>query len=118
MLFCLKKLFCLYLRVFPCPAVPAESHHTEECLAEDAARHLTDALATVHKDDAHLLDLETDLIGRVFHLYLETIALETDLVEFDGLQHTTLVTLESCCSVVDQLTTFTPLTYRLPIARS
>ena len=86
--------------VLPRPSIPAESHHTEERLTEDAARHLTRTLATVDEDDAHLLDLESNLIGCVFHLYLETIALETNLIRFDGFQHATLVALEACRGVV------------------
>ena len=87
-----------YFRIFSRPAVPAETHHTEECLAEDATRHLADALTTIDEDNTHFLDLKTNLIGGVFHLNLETVALETDLIEFDGLQYATLVALKSRCS--------------------
>ena len=73
-----------YIRIFSRHTVPTETHHTEERFTEDATRHLADALATVHEDHAHLLDLKADLIGGVFHFYLETIALKAYLVQFDG----------------------------------
>ena len=75
-------------------------HHTEERLTEDATRHLAGALLAVHEDDTHLLDLKADLMGGVFHLDLESVTLETDLVEFDGLKHTTLVAHETSCGVM------------------
>ena len=40
-------------------------------------------------------------MGGVFHLDLETITLETDLVELDGLQHTALVTHKTSGGIVN-----------------
>jgi len=82
------------------PAVPAQAHDTEEGLAEDAARHLAGALAAVDEDDGHLLDAEPYLVGRKLHLNLETIALETNLVQLDGLQHAAPVAHEARRRVV------------------
>ena len=89
-----------YIRIFSRHTVPTETHHTEERFTEDATRHLADALATIDEDNTYLLDLETNFISSVFHLDLETVALEADLVELDGLQHATLVALEAGCGVV------------------
>ena len=55
-----------YIRIFSRHTVPTETHHTEECLAEDATRHLADALATIDEDNTYLLDLETNFISSVF----------------------------------------------------
>ena len=73
------------VRILSCPTVPAQAHHSEECLAEDATRHLGYSLATIDEDDWHLLDTEANLVGSELHLYLETIALETYLVQLDRL---------------------------------
>ena len=89
---------CTDFRVFPEPSVPAQSHHAEECLAEDAAIHLAHALAPVYEDDGHLLDAETDFVGSELHFDLEGIAFETDLIEFDGLQHAPFVAFETLVS--------------------
>ncbi len=95
-------LFCLNLGIFSHPAIPAESHHTEERLTEDAPRHLAGAFAAVYEDHAYLLDLKADLIGCIFHLNLEAIALKTYFIQLDGLQHATLVAHETRCGVVNQ----------------
>ena len=89
-------LLCLNLGIFPRPTVPAEPHHAEERLAEDATRHLAGAFDAVHEDHTHLLNLKADLIGCIFHLDLEAIALEAYLVELDGLQHATFVARDVC----------------------
>mgnify|MGYP007122063997 CR=1 FL=1 len=81
--------------IFARPAVPAQPHHAEESLGEDAARHLRRALAAVHEDDRHLLDLEADLVGGELHLNLEGVALEANLVKLDGLQHAAADTVYS-----------------------
>ena len=89
------------LWIFSEPAVPAQTHHAKERLAEDAAAHFARALATVDEHHRHLLDLEANLVGGVFHLNLEGIALEADLIEVDGLQHTATVADEARGGVVD-----------------
>lgn len=89
------------LRVFSEDAIPAQTHHTKEGLAKDATRHLADALLTINEDNRHLFDLEANAPGGELHLNLEAIALEANLVELDGLQHTTLVALETCGGVVN-----------------
>ena len=88
------------LRVFPEPSVPAQTHHAKERLAEDAAAHLARAFAAVDKHHRHLLNLEANLVGGVFHLNLESIALEADLIEVDGLQHATAIADEASGGVV------------------
>ena len=94
---------CLFrhLWIFAEPSVPAQTHDTEEGLAEDAAAHLACAFAAVDEDDGHLFNLKANLVGRKLHLYLEGIALEANLVERDGLEHATLVALKAGCGVVN-----------------
>ena len=82
------------------PAVPTQAHHAEEGFAKDATRHLAGSFATIDEDNADLLDFETNLIGSVFHLYLEGIALKANLVKFNGLQHTAAVALKTGCRIV------------------
>ena len=89
------------LRVFSEDAIPAQTHHTKESLAKDATRHLAGALTTIHEDNGYLLNLKANLVGGELHLNLEAIALEANLVELDGLQHATLVALETSGSVVN-----------------
>ena len=89
-----------HLRILTEPSVPSEAHDAEERFAEDAATHLAGALAAIDKHDGHLLNLTTNLLRGELHLYLEGIAFETYLIQFDGLEHATAVTLEARCGVV------------------
>ena len=81
-------------RISSRPSVPAQFHHAKECLAEYATAHLAHTLLSVHEYHAYLLDLKANLVGSVLHFYLEGVALESDLIQFDGLQHTALVALK------------------------
>lgn len=88
-------------RIFTGPPVPTQPHDTEERLAEYATAHLRHAFAPVHENYRHLLYLETYLIGGVFHLNLEAISLEPDLVKLDSLKHLTAITLEAGRCIVN-----------------
>mgnify|MGYP001263498130 CR=1 FL=1 len=83
-----------YLRIFPEPSVYPQAYHAKQRLAENTATHLACALTSVDEHYRNLLDLETYLMGSVFHLDLEGIALEAKLVEVDGLEHT--ATMAEC----------------------
>ena len=65
----------------------AEAHDAEEGFTEDAAGHLACAQLAVDEDNGHFLYPEAEAQGGVFHLYLEGVALEADVVQADGLQH-------------------------------
>ena len=77
----LTSHLCLrHWRIFAEPSVHAQPHNAEESLSENAAAHLAHAFATVDEYHRYFLYLETNLIGRVLHLYLEGISLESHLV--------------------------------------
>lgn len=88
------------LRILACPSVPAQTHHTEESLAEYAAAHLRHAFTSVDEYHGHFLNLEAYLVCRKLHLYLEAVSLEAYLVQFYGLEHAALVALKSRSGVV------------------
>ena len=91
----------LYPGVLPRPAVPAQPHHAEQCLAEDASAHLRRAFTPVYKYHRNLLYPETDFIGCEFHFNLKSIAFESDFVKLDCLQHAPFIAFEARCGVVD-----------------
>ena len=87
--------------VFPVEgAAPLELDHAKHGLAKDAAVHLAGAQHAVDKHDGHLYNLEAHLVGGVFHLDLEGIALKLNLVEVDALQHLSPVAHKAGCGVV------------------
>lgn len=88
------------LGILACPSVPAQTHYTEESLAEYAAAHLRHAFTSVDEYHRHFLNLEAYLVCRKLHLYLEAVALEAYLVQLNGLEHAALVALKSRSGVV------------------
>lgn len=90
----------LQFRIFLEPPIKTQSHHAEESLSKDTATHLAHSLTAIHKDNRHLLDLETNLIGSELHLNLETIALEADGIKIDSLQYLAAIADESCCGIM------------------
>ena len=71
--------------IFLEPSVPTETHYTKHSFAKDAATHFGGAQFTIDKDDGHFLNLEPTLVSGVFHFYLESVSLETDIIEINGL---------------------------------
>ena len=65
--------------------IPPQLDDAPQGLKEDAAVHLARALNTVDKHDGDFLDGESHAMGCKLHLDLESIALELDGIEIEGL---------------------------------
>lgn len=62
-------------------------YDSEEGLTEDAGIHFRRAEHAVGEHYRHLTDAEAELMGSEFHLNLEGIAFEADVVEVNGPEH-------------------------------
>ena len=105
-----------YLGIFSRPTVPPETHNPEECLPEYSSTHLRHPFTTVYEYHRHLLYPKSYFIGGKLHLYLKPIALETNLVKFNGFEYPALVTLETGRGVVNFETGHQPHVLRREIA--
>lgn len=81
--------------IFAQPAIQAQTHHAKKGLAKDTTTHFAHALTTIDEDHRHLFYFEPYFVGGVFHLNLEAIALETNLIQWDCFKNTAFVALES-----------------------
>ena len=66
---------------------PFQLQDTEQCLPENGRVHFGGTQHPVDKDDRHFDNLEPTDVSREFHLNLESIPLEMDMIQVDGLQY-------------------------------
>ena len=88
-------------RILAEPAVHTKPDNAEKGLAEDTSAHFRCAFLTVYEDDRDLLDMESQLINRIFHLNLEGVSLETNPVKVDSLEHTAAIAYKAGGGIVN-----------------
>ena len=77
----------------------AQAHDAEKRFSEDAAGHLARPQLTIDEDHWNFLYFEAEAEGGIFHLYLEGIALEVDVIQADGFQYLARPANKAGCSV-------------------